>query len=245
MAVEQCQVLIVEPDQGVSAKIAVTLEGAGFKTTVVGDVRDGLRKLHESYPDLVIIAEDLPLVNGGEAVLRFRQASYVPILVLGSANQPIEVLELGADAYINQPLKLRELIPRVRSMLRRKSKDNISPSGIPESKGKVASVAGSRDRLTPTEFRLASCLLHNEDRMLSYQQIIDEVWGSKPVRLDTLHFYARSLRRKLTNGHILGFRGVGYCFSKKTNHLDNSKGVMLIENRRGRSKKSLSKREEG
>ena len=154
------------------------------------------------------------MVNEEEPYFRIRQASYLPIIVLGSEEKAAEMLELGADAYIAKPPDLSELVARVHSLLRRKPKDN--PSGgnpEPDIKNCLTKEGKGLNGLTPTEFRLASCLIINKGRLLGYRQLVAEVWGGKTVTIDTLHFYMRRLRQKLANGSIFMLRGVGYCFS--------------------------------
>jgi len=105
-----------------AAKATAALEEAGYRADRAVDAQEGLRKLYEVYPDLIIAASELPMVNGEEALLRIRQASYLPIIVLGSEEEAVETLELGVDAYMTKPPSLGELVARVRALLRRKLK---------------------------------------------------------------------------------------------------------------------------
>lgn len=118
---KQPRILLIEQDPVLKARIAAALEEAGFSVTTAEDVVEGLKNVYESYADLAILANGLPLVDGEEPVLYFRQTSYLPILVLGSDEERMETLDLGADAYMPKPPSLRELVARVRSLLRRKS----------------------------------------------------------------------------------------------------------------------------
>lgn len=154
------------------------------------------------------------MVNEENPYLWVRQASYMPILVLGGEEGTAEMLELGADAYMTKPLDLNELVARVKSLLRRKPKDSW-PGGNPKEVIKDCLNKGGSDLdgLTPIEFRLASCLVLNKGRLLGYSRIIREVWGGREVSRKTLQFYIRCLRRKLANINIFGMRGIGYCFS--------------------------------
>ena len=161
------------------------------------------------------------MVNGEDPCLRIRQASYLPIIVLGSKEEAAEMLELGADAYITKPPSLAELVARVRTLLRRKQQRYGPPGGTPEleTKERLSKRGdGNGNGLTPTEFRLASCLVINRGLLLDYPRLISEVWGGKPVSLDTLHFYVRRLRQKLQDYfpcHIVNFQGVGYYLEGK------------------------------
>jgi len=212
--IKPARILLIENDEALAVKAAAALEEAGYKVVRASNALDGLKKLYEAYPDLIIMARELPMVNGEEPCLRIRQASYLPIVVLGAEEEAAEMLELGADAYMRKPPDLNELTARVHSLLRRKPKDD-PPGGSPEPhiKDCLTKEGKGLNGLTPTEFRLASCLILNKGRLLGYRQLAAEVWGGKTVTIDTLHFYMRRLQQKLANGGIFMVRGVGYCFS--------------------------------
>lgn len=195
-------------------KIAAALEEAGYQVVKANSALDGLKKLYEAYPDVVILARELPMLHGEEPCLRIRQASYLPIIVLGSGEEAAEVLELGADVFMTKPPNLDELVARVHSLLRRKLKDN-PPGGNPVThvKNGLTNEGKGSSKLTTTEFRLASCLILNKGKLLGYRQLIAEVWGGKVVSTDTLHFFMRRLRQKLVNTSIFMLRGVGYYLS--------------------------------
>lgn len=124
------------------------------------------------------------------------------------------MLELGADAYVTRPPSLVELVARVRTLLRRKLGQQPPRGETPGDMREQRPDNGDRlDGLTPVEFRIASCLLHNRGRLLSYAELLGGAWGNKQVSLDTLHYHMRRLRQKLFNGSISMFRGVGYCFN--------------------------------
>jgi len=198
------------------AEVASALEGAGFQVTGAADGYQGLSSIYESRPDLVIMAEQLPGVIGKELCSRLRQVSYVPIIVLGKRQEgsdEVQMLEAGADAYMSKPPDTVELVARVRSLLRRRS--GAAGGGAEED----LSRRGNGDDFTSTEFRLLSCLILNEGRLVCHPQLIAEVWGGKPVSMDCLKFYVRRLRQKLSAvlsrpGYILNHRGVGYRFSR-------------------------------
>ena len=202
-------VLVVEKDSALSAMAAGALREAGFEVVEAADAADGLKKIYETHPDVVIASTDLPPVNGEDACLRLRQASYLPLIAIGSREEVVEMLELGADACIIRPPSGREMVARVHLLLSRRKDDRPGGGGRPGIKSYLSGEDDS-DGLSPTEFRLSSCLLSNEGRLLVYPQLITEVWGGKKVSVDTLHFYIRRLRRKLANCNIFGVRGVGY-----------------------------------
>ena len=117
------RILVIHTDSKMRAKLASSLQQAGFEITTANDGNQGIDKIYKTYPDLIIIAEGLPLINGDKACFRIRQISSSPIIVLGIGQEEvdgIEMLESGADVYLPSPLDLRELLARVRSLLRRK-----------------------------------------------------------------------------------------------------------------------------
>lgn len=207
-------ILLIESDDALAMKTVTALEEAGHKAERASDALDGLKKLHQAYPNLIIVAREPSMVNREEAYFRIRQASYVPIIVLGHEEDAAEMLELGADVYMTKPVNLEELAARVNALLRRKGKDD-PPGANPglQMQNYLTQEGKGLGGFTHTEFRLASCLMRSEGWLLSYRQLIAEVWGGKTVTIDTLHFYMRRLRQKLANGDIFTVRGVGYCFS--------------------------------
>jgi DNA-binding response OmpR family regulator len=163
---------------------------------------------------LIIVERELPMVNGEDPCLRIRQASYLPIIVLGSREEAVEALELGADVYMTKPLSLNELVARVHALLRRKPRHDPLRNSPEVEIGDCPDNGGNgSNRLNSTEFRLTSCRLLDRGRLLGYARLISEVWRGKEVSVDTLHFYMRRLRSKLANVNIFGLRGVSYCFS--------------------------------
>ena len=117
-------VLVIERDEELAAKATVALEEAGYKVVRAVDALDGLRKLYEVDPGLIIVDSALRTASGEYAYLRMRQASYLPIIILGSQEEAVDMLELGADAYMTKPPGFDELVARVNSLLRRKLCDD-------------------------------------------------------------------------------------------------------------------------
>jgi two-component system response regulator ArlR len=213
-ALRQWRILLIEADEALAAVIASTFRQAGYHVVTAGGPLEGLKTLYEYHPDLVIMARELLPVDGEHSFLRLRRASYLPIMVMGSEKEAAKTLESGADAYVTTPPNLTELLARVRSLLRRKRQDD-GPLGTGDRQIKCSRDNGGNgsNSLTPTEFRLASCLALNEGRLLDYPHLVTEVWGGKEVTLDTLHFHMRRLRQKLAKAGIFLLRGVGYYFS--------------------------------
>lgn len=213
------RILVVEQDEAIALEVAAALEKAGYTVIKTKNTREGIRKLYQEYPDLVILARDLPMLHGEEACLRVRQACYLPIIVLGDDNDASEILDIGADAYLMKPPGLTELVARVNSLLRRKRMYKLHTSSIKPQLEDDQSMEWDGAKLTTTEIRLASCLLRNKGELLEYSQIIRDVWRGNGVSLCTLHFYIRSLRKKLqivfpNLFNINSYRGVGYRLEK-------------------------------
>lgn len=210
-------ILFVHPPEQRRERIISTLNSAGFKVVTVKEREMGIKKLYETRPDLIIIAYELPQ-NAQRLCSRIRESCHVPIIVLGNGEEIAKamMLELGADFHMNEPVSLRELVARVHSLLRRYNKPKANPSLDPETNR--VEMGGRTTELTPTEFRLFSCLAFNEGKFISYPQIISGVWGNL-VSLDSLHFHVRCLKQKLGIDSVgpyrlLNYRGEGYCFSE-------------------------------
>ena len=119
-------VLVIEQNGVLRAKVLKALEKAGYTVEATSCVLDGLRKLDEGAPDLVIVGRDLPTVEGEEVRARVRQVSYLPTIVLGTQDRTVETLHSGADAYMTMPLAVDELVARVHAMLRRRRREVIT-----------------------------------------------------------------------------------------------------------------------
>jgi DNA-binding response OmpR family regulator len=211
------RILVIDGDEAPGTRVATALEEAGFDVVTATSALDGLKKLYQAYPDAIIMARQLAMVNGEDAYLRIRQASYLPIIVLGNREDLAESLESGADVFMTNPPSPRELVARVRRLLQRRTGFDTRQNN-PELNMENDPPLGEGNGLSyfsPTEFRLASCMILNKGRLLDYSRLIDEVWGGKEVTLDTLHFYMRRLRNKLqvffpNHINIINYRGVGY-----------------------------------
>jgi two-component system response regulator ArlR len=210
---QKAVVLVVEKDRASAAVAVEALREAGFEVIEADGAAVGLRMIYELQPDMVIASADLPPVDGEDACLRLRQASYLPLIAIGSREEVVEMLEMGVDTCIVSPPSGREVVARVNALLGRPGSSDPPESGGLEAIDNTPSAPGSPDNLSPTEFRLTRCLLSHQDSLLDYPQIIAAVWGGKAVSLDTLHFYMRRLRARLSGFRIFGMRGVGYGLS--------------------------------
>ena len=123
------RILVIESDEVAAGRVISFLEEKGYNVVRAVDTAGGLAMLCKVRPDLVIMAGSLPVFHGEDSFLRIRQASYLPIIVLGGIYDATEALELGADAYMNKPPSQRELLARVHALLRRHTNINASISG--------------------------------------------------------------------------------------------------------------------
>lgn len=205
------KILIVSPSQQVRERLTSILEESNFQVVAAENRRTAMGMLHQAHPHVAIIFDD---AVGRSVCARVRDVADIPIIALGEGDQlaRIMTLQLGADVYLSPEVSPVELVARIRSLLRRYPQQNEgNPALDPETKR--LKLGEQTFPLTPTEFRLLSCLMLNKGRLLGYPDLISRVWGDKEVSLDNLHFYIRRLKSKLANVAISGLRGIGYCLS--------------------------------
>jgi len=187
------------------------LLGERFNVVTATDGVSGLKKFYEARPELAIMSEGLTSLSAEDLCTRIREADGVPIIVLGTGDDRVKWLALGADAYLMMPVSASVLIARVRSLLRRHKKQQDHDA--------KSSPADPPDDLTSTENRLLFCLQSSQGRLLSYSKLLTGVWGGEGVSLDTLHYYVRRLQRKVGSGFIVQLKGIGYRFSGNGNEM--------------------------
>lgn len=197
--IKRHRILIVEQDEQLATDIAATLEQTGCEVTKVADVVAGLKTLYEAPPHLIIMARELPMVNGEDPVLLIRQASLLPIIVLGSQQETVEMLEIGADAYMTKPPSLVELVARVRSLLRRPTCNPLVDDSKLDTENEPRTRGLELSNPMATEYRLASCLVLNKGRLLEYFRHTSQESRGKGVKIERLHYYVLQLCKKFTN----------------------------------------------
>ena len=226
-------VLLIEDDFVLSETLRLMLSKKGFTVEVAGDAITGLQKAYANKPDVILLDIMLPGMDGWQACARFREMSNVPIIMLtavGSDENIVKGLDMGADDYIIKPVTAEELTARIRALLRRVSISSSTTNG--SRRGQIltcdyltidfdkheVSVDGNRVDLSPTEFRLLSALARNKGRMLPHEFLLNEVWGPEYTGdIDYLRLYISYLRRKLEKdlnkpSLIHNEWGVGYRF---------------------------------
>jgi two-component system KDP operon response regulator KdpE len=213
--------------------LQLQLEQRNYRVVVASNGRDGLQKAYQVRPDLVILDIMMPGMDGWEVCRRLRELSNLPIVMLTARSLKGDVvkgLEAGADDYLTKPFSAAELDARIQAVLRRSNNKNGSNNSRSSfySNGylsidfdrRIVTVHGKRVDLTPTEFKLLSCLVRNEGRVLPHRYLLTEVWGPEYAdEVDYVKLYIRYLRLKLEENpsdpaYILTEWGVGYRFSE-------------------------------
>ncbi len=226
------KLLLVEDEKSIAEGLAITLEAEGFQVVWVKDGLDAIPAWERVRPDLVILDLMLPGMSGTEICRTLRSRSDVPIIMLTAREAEVDRvvgLELGADDYVTKPFSTRELLARIKAILRRAPMaETLDDQGPVESAGVRVDRArhevqadGAPVDLPPKEFDLLAYLVEHAGRVLTRGQLIDEVWGSDYVGdTKTLDVHIRRLRTRIEQDphapeRIQTVRGVGYRFSDR------------------------------
>jgi two-component system, OmpR family, response regulator RegX3 len=224
------KLLLVEDERSIAEGLTITLAAEGFDVSWVQDGRDAIPTWERERPDLVLLDLMLPGMSGTEICRTLRARSDVPIIVLTARDAEVDRvvgLELGADDYVTKPFSTRELVARIRSVLRRAPLVTnfgevvpIEVAGVRVDRARhEVRVDGDPVELPPKEFELLAYLIDYAGRVLTRQQLIDGIWGSDYVGdTKTLDVHIRRLRARIepdpANPHrIQTVRGVGYRFA--------------------------------
>ena len=222
-------VLVVEDEPSFSEPLTFMLRREGFEVSVAETGQDALVEFDRVGPDIVLLDLMLPGMSGTEVCRALRQRSNVPVIMLTARDSEIDKvvgLELGADDYVTKPFSSRELVARIRAVLRRRVDDDSDYGpGVLEAgpirldvDRHVVTVNGAATQLPLKEFDLLEVLLRNAGRVLTRQQLIDRVWGSSYVGdTKTLDVHVKRLRAKIepdpaTPRYVTTVRGLGYKF---------------------------------
>ncbi len=216
------RILIVEDEVNIATPTKTYLERDGFEVTHVLSGEDGLRVMEEDPPNLVLLDLNLPGIDGLEVCRRIRATSQVPIIMLTARDDDIDKivgLEVGADDYVTKPFNARELVARVKAILRR-APATVQPIGGTLSHGTITidrgrhevKVGGDEVQLAPKEFDLLWTLLEERGHVLTRDQLLERVWGyTFAGDTRTVDVHVRQLRRKLGDAcPIVTVWGVGY-----------------------------------
>lgn len=222
------RVLVVEDEESFSDALSYMLRKEGFEVDVAATGPDGLEAYDRNGADIVLLDLMLPGLAGTEVCRELRTRGNVPIIMLTAKDSEIDKvvgLELGADDYVTKPYSARELLARLRAVMRRGQEAEVYDDAALESgpvrmdvERHTVSVSGSSVSMPLKEFDLLEILLRNSGRVLTRGQLIDRVWGSDYVGdTKTLDVHVKRLRAKIEPDpgapvHLLTVRGLGYKF---------------------------------
>jgi len=223
------RVLVVDDERRMVGFIRLNLEQDGFEVIEAYNGSEALERLRDSLPDLILLDVMMPDIDGFEVLRMIREISQVPVIMLTAKSEEddkVKGLELGADDYVTKPFSPRELVSRVKAVLRRGSSFEEDEEGVIEVDDRLKIDFGRREvwvddelvKLRPTEYRLLYHLVQNAGWVLTHDQILTKVWGYE--YRDEPHYvrlYINYLRKKIEEDpsnpkYILTERGVGYRF---------------------------------
>src|SRR3989304_3556390 len=224
------KILLIEDDIEFINLTRTWLHNAGYEVFTAGDGVEGMRRVFSNRPDIVLLDANIPKMDGWEVCRRIRDMSDIPVLMVtvnGQKSDKLKGFNMGADDYLAKPVDFHELIARVQAILRRTRsvmRDNKSSTfnngDIEIDWGsRQVWVRGQRVKLSPTEFKIMSCLIKSRGWIVTHEQLLEKAWGPNYVGdRSFVKLYIRYLRQKIEeNPHkprlILTERGVGYYFS--------------------------------
>ncbi|MGR8921255.1 MAG: phosphate regulon transcriptional regulator PhoB [Gammaproteobacteria bacterium] len=222
-------VLIVEDEPAIRRMLSFTLAGDGYASVEAGDIEQAQDALRTVKPDLILLDWMLPGLSGLDFARRLKrdaQTADIPIIMLtarGEEDDKVRGLDCGADDYVTKPFSTRELLARVRAVVRRAQSNEESdafeagPLRVDPTTNRVT-VRGKTVELSPTEFRLLHFFITHPERVYSRSQLLDGVWGTNAyIEERTVDVHIRRLRKLLAphgcDGYIQTVRSVGYRFS--------------------------------
>jgi DNA-binding response OmpR family regulator len=231
------RVLVVDDEPSLAQTVSYTLRREGFEVLTASDGPTAMDSVHSHPPDLIVLDLLLPGIDGLEICRRIRRTSAVPILMLTARGEEVDRivgLEVGADDYLAKPFSMRELVARIRALLRRRELLIEELSGQSEDGGSVLAAAGDLTidvgghrvtrrgepiSLTPKEFALLETLVRHRGQVLSPGQLLQLVWGYSDSDTRTVAVHIRSLRGKVeddpSNPELIEtVRGLGYRYAR-------------------------------
>lgn len=225
------KVLIVDDEEHIVELLQFNLVNAGYKVITANNGLDALKKVKENKPDLLLLDLMLPGMDGLDVckeIKRDKETSKTSIIMLTAKSEELDKilgLELGADDYITKPFSIRELLARVKAVLRRSSSDEISEEIYEIGRLKVdferheVLINNEKVELTIKEFELLEILIKNKGKILRRETLLDKVWGYEYIgETRTVDVHIRYLRKKVEDDDknpkfIETIRGVGYRFN--------------------------------
>lgn len=221
----ESKVLIVDDDENISEVINMYLKSSGYNTRIALNGKEAQIAYEEYKPDIVLLDVMIPYVDGIDVLKWIRKQAETPVIMItakGDTFDKVLALELGADDYIVKPFEPKELLARVKAVLRRYSSDNVKNDIIKLSDLLIDSTSykvryNDQDiKMPPKEFELLYYLANNKNKVFTREQLLCEVWGyDYPGDSRTVDVHVKRLREKLSGGenwHIETVWGVGYKF---------------------------------
>lgn len=218
-------ILVVDDDDDVRDLLGNLLRRAGYRPIEAASGQEGLRRLFDERPALVILDVMLPVLDGWQTLERIRDISDVPVLMLTARAAELERvrgLRGGADDYVAKPFGRQELLARIDALLRRSGDSTAEREAYVDDFLRIdfpqrsVTVAGKPVSLSALEFRLLSTFVRQPDRVLAHDYLLDAVWGTRAALKSELKLYVSYLRRKLfgrtTDTPIETVRGFGYRY---------------------------------
>jgi two-component system response regulator RegX3 len=219
------RVLVVEDEESYSDALAYMLRKEGYEVAIAATGTEAISEFDRNGADIVLLDLMLPGIPGTEVCRQIRQSSSVPVIMVSAKDEEVDKvvgLELGADDYVTKPYSPRELVARIRAVLRRGQEPELLPDTLEagpvrmDVERHVVTVDGVEQRLPLKEFELLEMFLRNPGRVLTRGQLIDRVWGSDYVGdTKTLDVHVKRLRAKLepepsSPKYLVTVRGLGY-----------------------------------
>ncbi|HET6154074.1 MAG TPA: response regulator transcription factor [Marmoricola sp.] len=219
------RVLVVEDEESYSDALSYMLRKEGFEVAIAATGPDALLEFDRAGADIVLLDLMLPGMPGTEVCRQIRQTSNVPVIMVSAKDDEVDKvvgLELGADDYVTKPYSPRELVARIRAVLRRGTEPDLAPMTLEagpvrmDTERHVVTIDGLDVRLPLKEFELLEMFLRNPGRVLTRGQLIDRVWGSDYVGdTKTLDVHVKRLRAKIEPSpadpkYLTTVRGLGY-----------------------------------
>jgi DNA-binding response OmpR family regulator len=214
-------ILVVEDEAPIASAVADRLRSEGFDVEVAADGSTGVERCEALRPDLVVLDLMLPGLDGLEVCRRIQQDRHVPVLMLTARDTETDLLvglAVGADDYLTKPFSPRELVARIRAILRRVDQ-RTAPSPVVRAgdlevdrAARTVRRSGDAVHLTPTEFDLLACLLEAEGAVMTRVELLHAVWGYRDGSgARTVDSHVRALRRKLGDDVVRTVHAVGYA----------------------------------
>jgi two-component system, OmpR family, response regulator RegX3 len=222
------RVLIVEDERSLREPLAFLLEREGYDISVAADGTAALAEFEKHGSDIILLDLMLPGLSGTEVCRIIRQRSQVPIIMLTAKDSEVDIvvgLELGADDYVTKPYKTRELLARIRAVLRRRTDTDTADAAVLEAgdvrldlERHTLAVRGVETAIPLKEYELLELLLRNAGRVLTRGQLIDRVWGAdyfgdtKTLDVHVKRIRSRIERKPSDPVMLVTVRGLGYRF---------------------------------